>query len=635
MLTKIQSDNTKPVIIKTVDGEDVSRRSAFPSDKKIIFTVKAPRRLGASAVVLRLESECSRTKDIPLEFISNDLGCDIYSLELSLAEQELLRDGALLRYEFLFLRGMDTLFTDTINNVDFELSERGGAKFRMLLYDGAFETPDWFKGRIMYHIFVDRFFKGEGAVSEREDAVIEQDWDGGIPQYPEQNGDRYSNNVFFGGNLWGVIEKLDYLSSLNVGVIYLSPIFKAYSNHKYDTGNYLEIDGMFGGDEAFDKLVSEADKRGIKIVLDGVFNHTGDDSLYFDRYGKYGNTGAYTNPESPFRDWYRFKNYPEEYESWWGIDILPKLNHANDTCRDFFIGDQGVVRKYLERGIGGWRLDVADELSNDFLHTLRATAKNANEQALIIGEVWENAADKTSYGVRKRYFDGAQLDSVMNYPLKNAIIDFLRYRDAEILGDTLTELYSMYPPCVCHCLMNILGTHDTERILTVLGVVCDDTLSGDLVPNAELAVRRMNKEQRAQAESLLKMAAVIQYTVFGVPSLYYGDEVGMEGYHDPFCRMPFPWGRESVDILEFYKRLGKIRASEGAFSDGDFEIIELSGGFIAYTRGRGSEAVTVAVNRGKYDVLFLKSGEYTELITGDIFDGNVKSDTAVILKKRI
>ena len=388
---------------------------------------------------------------------------------------------------------------------------------------------------------------------------------------------------------------------------------------------------MFGGEEAFDKLIAEADKRGIRIILDGVFNHTGDDSLYFDKYGKYGGTGAYTNPDSEYRSWYTFKRYPRAYESWWGIDILPKLNHKNEECRDFFVGKGGVVEKYVQRGIGGWRLDVADELPNDFLDKLRAVAKGRNPDAVIIGEVWENAVDKVSYGLRRRYFGGKQLDSVMNYPLKNGIVDFIRFRDANILGDILKELYSSYPECVCNCLMNILGTHDTERILTVIGYGNDPRLSGEGVENSELAVRRMNTKQRTEAEKLLKLAAVIQYTVFGVPSVYYGDEVGMEGYHDPFCRMPFPWGREDTRLLKFYRKLGKIRRENDVFSDGEFKILTIDGGFIAYSREKDGKTVTIAVNRSEKDVRFSRSNS-TDLLTGKTFDGVVKSNSAVILR---
>ena len=622
----------KPIIIKYVDGVDRSFKSAFPSGKKITFTVKVPRRLGASAVVLRINRDGAPSRDIPLEYIELSEGWDVYSLDFTPDESGAEDFEALFYYEFLFLRGFDTLFTTSHNNVDFELSKESDEKFRMLIYNKSFSTPEWFSGKVMYHIFVDRFCRGEGYTEGRDDAVMNEDWDGGVPQFPIKRGDRYSNNVFFGGNLWGIAEKLDYLESLGVGVIYLSPIFRAYSNHKYDTGNYLEIDKMFGGEEAFDNLIAKAKEKGIRIILDGVFNHTGDDSLYFDKYGKYGGVGAYSDPNSPFFGWYEFSRYPEGYKSWWGIDILPKLNQGNPDCRDFFVGEAGVIRRYIERGIGGWRLDVADELPNEFLDKLRETAKETDPESIIIGEVWENAVDKISYGKRRRYFGGRQLDSVMNYPVKSAVVEYMRSRDASILADTLTEIYSLYPDCVCHSLMNLLGTHDTERIITVLGVVCDESLDGDIAENSELAYRKMTNRQRRAAKELLLMAAVIQFTVFGVPSVYYGDEIGLEGYHDPFCRMPYPWGREDEELLEFYRKLGEIRKLD-VFARGDFKIDRVDGGFIAYSRFTEKEKITVLVNRGERNVRYEAKAIAKELISGKRFDGTVKANTALIIKE--
>ena len=234
MLTKI-SKPVLPVIKKTVNGEDVSHMGAFSIGDKINFTVEVPRRLGASAVVLRICRDGGQDKDMPLSFGTTEEGVDIYTLELDTAELCAGAGVGLFFYEFLFLRGVDTVFTSTQNQVDFTLEKYSDRRFALTLYDKAYTTPEWFKGTIMYHVFVDRFFRGDGEVAERDDVIMNDDWDNGIPQYAKKNGDKLANNMFFGGNLWGVAQKLDYLSSLGVGVIYLSPIFKAYSNHKYDT----------------------------------------------------------------------------------------------------------------------------------------------------------------------------------------------------------------------------------------------------------------------------------------------------------------------------------------------------------------------------------------------------------------
>ena len=630
MLTKLSSSaDTLPRITKKVDGKDASARGAFPCGSKIEFTVEAPRAMGASAVVLRIAEDGKQSRDIALDFTDTKYGVDTYTAVLDTEELcDRRTENGLFYYEFLFLRGNDTLFTNTYNFVDYTLERTSGGRFILLVHTHDYSTPEWFKGRIMYHVFVDRFCKGEGEVGERDDVIINEDWDNGIMQYPEKNGDKLANNMFFGGNLWGVAEKLDYLKSLGVGIIYLSPIFKAYSNHKYDTGNYLEVDEMFGGDKAFEHLIAKAREKDIRIILDGVFNHTGDDSLYFDRYEKYGKTGAYSNPNSPFRNWFRFRNYPDEYETWWGIQILPKLNHTVDECRKYFTAKGGVAEKYIKMGIGGWRLDVADELSDAFLDELRVTVKRASDgEGIIIGEVWENAAEKIAYSRRRRYLRGAQLDSVMNYPLRNGVLALLVDKDAVMLADILRSVYASYPKCVCDSLMNLLGTHDTERILTVLGNGGRDVSE---YSNKELSTMCLDKEDRKKGIALQKLAATVQYTVYGVPSVFYGDEAGVEGYHDPFCRKTFPWGRECEELLSYYRKLGEIRNEYPLFVDGEFCVDYAEGAVIAYSRYEGSSKITVVVNASE-DTVEYRAHNKTDLLTGKHFGGMLSPLSAVIL----
>lgn len=632
MLTKISEYGRQiPTIKKILDGKNVSNRGAFPFGCLLNIVVEVPRKLGASAVVLRVCRDGEADTDMPLCFTSTNEGIDVYTLELD--TKKLCKDfsDGLFYYEFLFLRGFDTLFTDTYNNVDFSLTDRSAGRFLLLVHEQDFKTPEWFFGRTMYHIFVDRFCKGDRDIEVRPDAVMNNDWENGIPQYPKKNGDALSNNVFFGGNLFGVVEKLDHLRSMGVGVIYLSPIFKAYSNHKYDTGNYLEIDSMFGGEEAFELLIAECKKRDIRIILDGVFNHTGDDSIYFDRYGKYGGVGAYTNENSQYRAWFNFKSYPNEYETWWGIEILPRLNSNNGSCRDFFVGEGGVVEHYIKRGISGWRLDVADELSDTFLDRLRETAKKASDgEAVIIGEVWENAAEKIAYGKRRRYLRGAQLDSVMNYPFRNGILAFLLDKDAEFLADVLKAIYSTYPKCVCDSLMNILGTHDTERIITVLG----EEREGIEESNYVLAHKKLSKEEKEKAVKLLKIAASVQFTVYGVPSVFYGDEAGVEGYHDPFCRRTYPWGRENTELLEHYRILGALRENEPLLADGDFCVEYAKNMQIVYTRSSGEQKLTVIANVSKEPFEYALNENCTDLISGKAYCGNIAPLSCVILKRQ-
>ena len=609
MLPRYPIDTPAAVTFRkyTSAGREVTHLGAFPKGETLRFVVTCPRTLGASAVVLRLWQDGRTEQDTPFEFSDGDIATLTDTYELTLDTDALCgaNPSGLFYYRLLFVRRGDTLFSDSVNNVDFELISHDGNPFRLLVHEADYAAPAWFGEGVMYHVFVDRFAKGEGETHPRTGErapAYNPDWENGIPQYPERPGIPFTNHVHFGGNLWGVAEKLDYLASLGVKVIYLSPIFEAYSNHKYDTGDYMTVDGGFGGEPALDNLIAKAKEYGMRIVLDGVFNHTGDDSRYFNRYGLYPTVGAVQEADSPYHKWFCFREFPDEYESWWGISILPKLNHQTEACRHYFTGENGVCAHYVKKGIGGWRLDVADELCDEFLDELRASVKSAvpGTDPVIIGEVWENAADKVAYGNRRRYLQGKQLDSVMNYPVRSGILAFIRDGDAEMLYHTLTELYASYPRSVSDALMNLIGTHDTERILTVLGADWEDYDK----PNDEQATLRLTPEKREQAARLLKLASTLQFTVFGIPSVYYGDEVGMEGFHDPFCRFPFPWhdlnDPTRADLLAHYRALGDLRKSP-AFHGGDFRILSHGECYIVYERTatNGGDTVTIAVHRGE------------------------------------
>ena len=618
------SDGENARITKYCDGKDVSRLGAFPEGERLTVEVSVPRSIGEAGVVLRLFPDGMDYTDIPLDFTDNEGEKSNYRTALDLKK-------GLYYWELLFLRGVDTLFTDSFNNVDFTLERESGGRFRLLVYDKESAAPDWFKGGIMYQIFPDRFAGGEKLFT-RDDAVMRESFDGEIEQFAEIPGGEVENNEFFGGNLYGVADKLDYLESLGVTVIYLNPIFEAYSNHRYDTADYEKVDPLLGGDGALSELIKKADERGIKLILDGVFNHTGSDSRYFDKKGRYGG-GAYSDKDSPYRHWYHFRGYPDDYECWWGVKILPRLDHSDESCRHYFTGEDGIAEKYIKMGIGGWRLDVADELSDEFLDEFTARVKSASGgEGIVIGEVWENAADKIAYGKRRRYLMGGQLDSVMNYPLRGAVIDFMKWGDASLLYDTLTEIYGSYPTFVSHSLMNLLGTHDTERILTVLGG--DE---GDGLSNAEKSTKRMTDEQYRRGKKLLKLAAVIQYTVYGVPSVYYGDEAGLEGYGDPFCRRTYPWGREDTELLEFYKQLGKLRRGAKCLKKGDFSA-ELWGEnrVIKIIREGEGEKLLAIVSRAEGETRVPLDGEYKNAMTGDTHRDSVtlSPDSAVILIRK-
>lgn len=488
---------------------------------------------------------------------------------------------------------------------------------RLLVCSEKYAPPKWLDGGVIYHVFVDRFYKGEKSVPIRDDAVM-LDWDKDLPEYPERPGAFLKNNTFFGGTLWGVAEKLDYLKGLGVSCIYLSPVFKAYSNHKYDTGDYMRVDEMFGGDEALENLFKEAEKRGIGVILDGVFNHVGDDSLYFDKYGNYGGNGACSGPKSPYYDWFKFKSFPDVYDSWWGTGNLPRVTRT-PAFRKLIYGKGGVIEKYMTMGASGFRLDVVDELEVDFVDKLCAAIKKQKKDAYIVGEVWEDASDKTAYNERKQYFWGKQLDAVMNYPLRSAIIEYVMHGRAGLLADVANTLYRHYPKHKSKYMMNILGTHDTERILTVLGGESADGFS-----NAELSVKRMDPIRRSVACHRLKNAVLLQMTLPGIPCIYYGDEAGMEGYKDPFNRLPYPWGKEDAKIYEWYKKLADVRRAEKAFASEDFNVVAAEGGLFAFRRGEGCGSVLVYANSGGTSETLKLDGEYVSLLNGSAQSGAIK-----------
>ena len=484
--------------------------------------------------------------------------------------------------------------------------------FQLSVYRKGFDTPSWFKGGIIYQIFPDRFCRGEMEKTIEKGKILRDDWYG-TPVYKPNEDGKIINNDFFGGDFKGITQKLDYLKDLSISVIYLNPIFKSFSNHRYDTGDYMSFDPLLGTDNDFQTLLLEAEKRGIKIVLDGVFNHTGDDSVYFNRYGKYDSIGAYQSTSSKYYDWYNFIDYPNDYSSWWGIMTLPAVNKYNPEYIDYITGKNGVLAKYTKMGIGGWRLDVVDELHGDFVKAIRRAVKTENPDAVVIGEVWEDASNKIAYGVRREYFLGEELDSVMNYPLKNAILNFVTCRDVNVLSNTVKEQVDHYPFSVLCSLMNLLSTHDTFRLFSAVSGINVYGKSKEAQANATIP-----ENEYKNAVERLKTAVLLQFTLPGVPSVYYGDEVGMQGFTDPLNRRCYPWGKEDKDILEYYKKLGKIRSSFSAFESGEFTELYAKDGVFVYKRTDIQSEVLVAVNLSTKDVLLKFDGELYNLFTDEL-----------------
>lgn len=473
--------------------------------------------------------------------------------------------------------------------------------FRLTVYRRGFTTPDWFKGRVMYQIFPDRF-----AFSGGDTAARGMDYHRALGQTPELHRSLdepprwqsrgferdYEPDDFYGGTLRGIEEKLPYLKALGVGVLYLNPIVEARSNHRYDTSDYRRVDPVLGTGADFDRLCEKAGALGIRILLDGVFSHTGADSVYFNRFSHYPAGGACQGETSPYYNWYKFSEFPGKYKCWWNFPDLPEVDEENPDWQAFVVtGADSVVRSWLRRGASGWRLDVADELPDDVLAKIRAAAKAEKPDAVILGEVWEDAVLKESYGGRRSYALGTSLDSVMNYPLRAAVLDFMHGRlTAYGLRDFLDGQRLNYPPPMYACLMNLMGSHDVERLRTNL---CTD-VDVKTLPRAVQAAFRAEPAAVERAARLEKLCAAIQFSLPGVPSVYYGDEVGMAGCRDPFNRLPFREGERSP--LAFYRKLGEIRNRISVMSTGAAQFSACGADVLLIRRYGAGETVT-AVNR--------------------------------------
>jgi 4-alpha-glucanotransferase len=455
-----------------------------------------------------------------------------------------------------------------------EVRESPPPAWQITVYERGSSVPAWFRDRIMYQIFVDRFCNGnpDGRVTGLgPGSVIHAHWSDRPLYIKNEQGDVICWD-FFGGNLAGVRKKLGYLRSLGVGVIYLNPVFESPSNHKYDTADYHRIDPMFGDNGQFEELCRTAEEMGIRIVLDGVFSHTGSDSLYFNKEGRYPTLGAYQSPESPYYRWFRFEEYPDRYACWWGVKVMPKVNELEPSYQDFVIrGENSVVAFWHAKGIAGWRLDVVDELDGEFVKQFRARLKELNPEAVLIGEVWEDASNKISYGKRRDYLLGRELDSVMNYPFRSIAADFVLGRaDARRTHLALMTLAEHYPLHHFYSMMNLIGSHDVPRILTVMREGLPDGLP--------------DRERKRLAVARVKLLILWQMTFPGVPSVYYGDEAGVEGGADPDNRATYPWGRENRELLDWTREMAALRGAYDVFRTGSWTSLVLDDSVYGYVR---------------------------------------------------
>jgi glycosidase len=533
-------------------------------------------------------------------------------------------------------------------------------KYDMTVYDQNFKTPDWMKNAVIYQIFPDRFFNGDtsndyadklargttafefikkwNTIPEDPNIEYEKDANGNIvrdangnpvidPNYKANVGDGIWNNDVFGGDLKGIEDKLTYLKALGVNALYINPISEASSNHRYDTRDYQIVDPMLGHMDDFMNLVKVAHKMGMHLILDGVFNHVSDDSIYFDRYGKYvqkdkpigayqywsrvydlmnansgmsqqdaekkvqANLKAMGITDFHYKDWFIIQNSKDasgvyKYNGWNGDSSLPEIQALNNSehnvsswAKDVIDGPNADSKYWLKKGTDGWRLDAADSVSDDTWQHLRPAVKGLNSNDVIIGEIW---------GDSSKYLLGNMFDSVMNYRFRGAVQEFVTGSgDAVKAMNDLEKMREQYPKQAFEALMNIVDSHDTERIISDLDGVGNDKA---VAPNPSVA-----------ALAKMKLVPFIQMTYPGAPTIYYGDELGMPGAGDPDDRRPMAWGKGNQDLVQWYAKLANIRNAYSVLRTGDITPLQVdsshSKDVLAYTRNSGSKHAVIVVNR--------------------------------------
>ncbi len=487
--------------------------------------------------------------------------------------------------------------------------DESAPSYQLTVHGKIDKVPKFYSEGVVYQIFVDRFANGNTnghLLDLKPNTYIYSSWDD-YPSYIKGSQGEILRWDFYGGNLKGIINKLDYLSQLGVTCIYLNPIFLARSCHKYDTSDYSKIDTMFGDEETFKELIERAKQKNIYIILDGVFSHTGSDSVYFNKYGNFSELGAYQSKESKYYNWFKFKEYPENYESWWGIGDLPNVNELEDSYLDFITGEDGIIAKWMKMGIKGFRLDVADELPEEFIKILRKRMKSIDKDSVLLGEVWEDATNKIAYGERRKYMLGESLDSVTAYPYRRTLFNFVnREIDAQTFYNVCTMFKENYPKEYHKSALKMIGSHDVQRAMTELG-----------------------------DERKLLLAVTMQLLFLGPVLIYYGDEVGLTGGKDPENRATYPWDsyehlgikyeydnnpRKNLNVLNHYKKILEIRKNEPVIKSGDVDYIVLSKRTIAYRRFDVQDEIYVIANSSEVSeevVIETKHKAYVDLLTGE------------------
>ena len=579
---------------------------AVPCGTRIDLTLRPPRAEGFTACTLVIYQEFAGQRlELPLSPAGEWEDRSLFTISYTAPEEP-----ELIWYSFRFTRS---------DGQQVPL-DKNGASWQQTVYDNSLPTPDWFGRGVTYQIFPDRFCRSRvpdptGMIGDRR---VHQNWEELMDYRPDENG-IIRNCDFFGGNLAGITGKLDYLQSLGVSTLYLCPIFESASNHRYDTGDYDKVDPMLGTEEDFQTLCQEAKKRKIRVMLDGVFNHTGNNSRYFNALGQYPSLGAAQSWESPYINWYTFQEWPTRYDSWWGIHTLPAVNENDPDYIDFIVeGQCSVIRRWLRAGAEAWRLDVADELPDEFIARIRRVMMEEKPESFLLGEVWEDGSNKISYDKRRRYLLGRETHGLMNYPFRVGAMAYLQGGDAACFREAMESIRENYPPSAFYSAMNMLGTHDNPRILTMLGKA-PETTPADRDQRAHYC---LTQAERDRGRALLMAGAVLLYAFPGSPTIFYGDEAGMEGYEDPFNRGTFPWGREDRALQDWFVRLGALRNARPSLQAGSLRWLYAQGRGLAFLRELDGERTAALINAGD-EPLSLEipwEAEAVDALSGETFE---------------
>jgi glycosidase len=501
-----------------------------------------------------------------------------------------------------------------------------------------FNVPDWAKGKIMYHIFVDRYRRGsKDEMEPMPRRIIHKSWDDKVVLGPDKDGNW--NIDFFGGDLKGIEETLGYLKKLGVSIIYLSPICRSQSNHRYDTGNYEEVDPYVGSNADLKSLCNKAHEKGMQVILDGVFNHTGNDSLYFNQYGTYEIVGAYQSENSKYASFYPkpyWENGQKKYSYWWGIESLPVCNAYSPEWQNYIFGEGGVIDQWFALGIDGLRLDVADNLTDEFIEGIWKAVTRNKSDGFIIGEVWKNPMMEN----RGYIVSGKGMHTVMNYQLVSSLIRYFKYADANALKNTLSEILTMYPKDTILTLMNFTSTHDISRAIEIFS--CDefnsnydrwpwDLLKDNLENDAKLEWIREHKlswEKYKQGRQIYQLYVLALTFLPGIVSIFYGDEVGLQGIGNLYNRAPYPWKKRDKKLLKFFRHMGNIRKDNAFMETADLKVIEVDSRKFVFERYNDTEKIVVAINRTQ-DIIEWKLPEQYEV--SDVIY-SLRNSTTTILK---